>query len=150
MKIRLTEGQMERLKAQMNEDSSSTYNREVKVRISGYGATYQGKEIDDVIGGTVRLTYNINIEGRSWGIKGISLYNINGPSEIDAEISYFNGVDDDTQSENITLPINWEAVNIEEEKNGLVTVGDEVDVELTNDNQGNLVVKTISLVVYTL
>ena len=54
MKIRLTEGQMERLRAQMNEESTNTYNREVRVRISGYGATYQGKEIDDVVGGTHR------------------------------------------------------------------------------------------------
>lgn len=47
------------------------------------------------------------------------------------------------------MQINWEMVVKEEEKGmGGVSVGDDVDIELVNDTEGNLVIKEIRVTVY--
>lgn len=152
MKVRLTESQMERLKSQLNEADANRYNREVVVKVHTYNATYKGKEIDWVTSGNIRLTYNIEMDIRSWGVKGISLYGIQGPSEIEVDVDYWVSDEEnfDSVTETVTLPINWEAVVTEEEKNGLVTVGDEIDIDLANDDKGNLIVKSVTVTVYSL
>jgi len=151
MKVRLTESQMERLKSQLNEADSNRYNREVVVKVHAYGATYKGREIDWVTGGNIRLTYNIEMDIRSWGVKDISLYGIQGPSEIEVDVEYYVSEEtDESITETVTLPINWESVVTEEEQNGIVTVGDEIDIELTNDDKGNLIVKSVTVTVYSL
>jgi len=152
MKVRLTESQMERLKSQLNEADSNRYNREVVVKVHAYGATYKGREIDWVTGGNIRLTYNIEMDIRSWGVKDISLYGIQGPSEIEVDVDYWVSDEEnfDSVTETVTLPINWEAVVTEEEKNGLVTVGDEIEIDLANDDKGNLIVKSVTVTVYSL
>ena len=151
MKVRLTESQMERLKSQLNEADSNRYNREVVVKVHAYGATYKGREVDWVTGGNIRLTYNIEMDIRSWGVKGISLYGIQGPSEIEVDVEYYGSEEtDESITETVTLPINWEAVVTEEEKNGLVTVGDEIEIDLANDDKGNLIVKSVTVTVYSL
>jgi hypothetical protein len=66
------------------------------------------------------------------------------------ELEYF--IDDDN-TDTVVLPIklNWEMAVTEEEKGmGGVSIGDEVDIELVNDAQGNLMVKEIKVPVYTL
>ena len=151
MKVRLTESQMERLKSKLNEADTNKYNREVVVKVHTYGATYKGKEIDWVTSGNIRLTYNIEMDIRSWGVKGISLYGIQGPSEIEVDVEYYVSEEtDESITETVTLPINWESVVTEEEQNGIVTVGDEIDIELTNDDKGNLIVKSVTVTVYSL
>lgn len=150
MKLRITEGQLERIKSQINEQGGDRYNREVNVTFNGYRANYKGKEINDILPTKVRLSYDIEIEGRSWGIKDISLNGIMGPTELEAEIEYF--IDEDN-TETVTLPIklNWDAVVREEEKGmGVITVGDDVEIELVNDSEGNLMIKEIRVTVYSL
>jgi len=150
MKLRITEGQLERIKSQITEQGGNRYNREVNVTFNAYNATYKGKEINDILPMKVRLSYNIDIEGRSWGIKGISLYGITGPSEIEAEIEYFID-DDNTDTVTIPMKLNWELAVTEIEKGmGGFSVGDEVEIELVNDAEGNLVIKEIKVPVYYL
>jgi hypothetical protein len=150
MKLRITEGQLERIKSQLTEQGDNRYNREVNVTFNAYNATYKGKEINDILPMKVRLSYNIDIEGRSWGIKGISLYGITGPSEIEAEIEYFID-DDNTDTVTIPMKLNWELAVTEIEKGmGGFSVGDEVEIELVNDAEGNLVIKKIKVPVYYL
>lgn len=148
MKIKITEGQLERIKHQIKEGVSDKYNREVNLNFNGYRANYKGYEINDILSYKVRLSYDIEIEGRSWGIKDISLSNISGPSEVEVEIEYYID-DDNTETVTVPMQINWEMVVKEEEKGmGGVSVGDDVDIELVNDTEGNLVIKEIRVTVY--
>jgi hypothetical protein len=150
MKLRITEGQLERIKSQITEQGGNRYNREVNVTFNPYRATYKGNEINDVSPTRVRLSYDIEIEGRSWGVKGVSLSGIMGPTELEAEFEYY--VDNDN-TDTITLPmkLNWGMIVTEEEKGmGVITVGDDVEIELVNDSEGNLMVKEIKVTVYTL
>ena len=80
----------------------------------------------------------------------ISLSGIMGPSELEAEVEYF--IDNDN-TDTVTLPmkLNWGMIVTEEEKGtGVITVGDDVEIELVNDSDGNLMVKEIKVIVYSL
>ena len=78
---------------------------------------------------------------KSYGIKDISPYNPNGPSEIELEIYY-----DDESGGIITIPLDWENVN-EEESGDIRWIGYENRIEITlkNDENGNIVVDDMTL-----
>lgn len=151
-KIILTETQLQRVKNQLiMEGSEDTYSRDVKVSVYAGNKTYKGMEIDDIFPQTdMTVSYNISIEGRSWGIKDISLYGIKGPDSVEIEVSYY--VDNDnTKSDTIVLPINWDELQTEDiSGHGVVTVGDSIQIDLKNDTEGNLEIDTISMEVYSL
>jgi len=151
----LNEGYYEESEMPLEEGVSDNYSREVKARINAAQATIDVDEdkfeIDDVDNTTTILNYIIHIEGRKWGIKNISLYAIEGPSEIEVIVSYYTEGSDDKQEAMVTLPLNWENVNIEEESgSGVITVGDEIDIQLANNEKGELFVSKITIPVYTL
>jgi hypothetical protein len=96
----------------------------------------------------MKVTYLIEMEHRSWGIKGISLYSIQGPSEI--ELTITPQVEDGEDIE-ITVPLNWENVEEEtQEGEGVITIGNEIELTLGNDESGNIIVSSIHVPVYTL
>jgi hypothetical protein len=152
MNIILTENQLNIIKKLVSEEESNNrYRRNVKVNLNHFNLTYKGNEINDIIViGDIDVSYIIELDQRSWGIKDISLYNITGPNTIQLEVSYYID-DDNTNDEIIELPINWEEIDMEYMYNeSIVTVGDTLNVELDNDNKGNLMVKSMSIDVYTL
>lgn len=147
----LKEGYYEESEMPLEEGVSDRYSNDVKVSINAYRATINGNEIDWVDAASIKLSYAIDIEARSWGIKSISLYAIEGPSEIELQISYYPQGSDDPQEAMVTLPLNWENVNKEEESgSGLITVGDEIEIELANNEKGELYASAITVPVYTL
>ncbi len=151
MKIKITESQLERIKSSLNEGPSDKYSKEVNINFNAYGnVKFNGMDINDISAVKVRLNYTIEIDARSWGIKDISLYSIEGPEELETEIDFY--VDEDnTRIQPITFKLDWDNVELDEESDaGVVSIGDDVDVELVNDGQGNLVVKTVKVIVYTL
>lgn len=159
-KIILTEKQMQEItksiaqeEIRMNEENyaNSRYSMECNVRAEYYGGkTYKGGEINDITTSDIELTYDIDIEARSWGIKSISLYGIDGPSEIELEVYYIIS-DDNEQFETISIPLNWDNVEIEEEEGqGVITIGKDVTLTLENDENGNLICNQITVSVYTL
>lgn len=151
MKLKLTESQFDRLKANLSESGNdNSYSREVKAAINYYGGVlYKGMEINDIVSAKIRLSYTIDIEARSWGIKYITLGNISGPSEIEAEIEYYID-NDNTSSDMITLQLDWSKLTTDVNRNGLISVGDEVEINLKNDENGNLFVNDMSIEVYSL
>ena len=150
MKIKITEGQLERIKSRVNEGVDNQYNREVLVTFNTYNVNYKGREINDISQIKLRLYYSIEVEGRSWGFKDISLSNIIGPSDIEVELEYYVDADN-TDTISLPMKLNWEAVVKEEEKGmGVITIDDKVEIELVNDSEGNLLVKEIKVVVYAL
>lgn len=149
-KIVLTENQLNMVKKHISESSvgNERYGREVSVYVETYNAKINGEDIDWAVCSNMKVTYLIEMEHRSWGIKGISLYSIQGPSEI--ELTITPQVEDGEDVE-IRVPLNWE--NVEEdtqEGEGVITIGDEISLVLGNDENGNIMVDTIQVPVYTL
>lgn len=157
MKVKLTEGQVERIKSVINEDvdDSNKYNREVNVRfvINHKKVKYEGHEVDDVFSDQkMRLYYTIDIDVRSWGVKSISLHNITGPTEHNVDITYYvNENETKTITENLKLDWSEEKVNIEKtEGGGIVTLGNDVEIYLGNSEDGKLVVVRMDIEVFTI
>ena len=149
-KIVLTENQLNMVKKHITESAvgGERYEREVSVYVQTYGVKINGEDIDWAVCPNMKVTYLIDMEHRSWGIKGISLYSIQGPSEI--ELTITPQVEDGEDVE-IRVPLNWE--NVEEdtqEGEGVITIGDEISLVLGNDENGNIMVDTIQIPVYTL
>ena len=134
----------------MNESAvgNERYERQVSVDVNTYGVTINGEEIDWVTCSNMRLTYLIEMEHRSWGIKGISLYSIQGPSEIELTIT---PQVEDAEDIYITVPLSWENIEQEtQEGEGVITIGNEIDINLGNDESGGIIVKSIHVPVYGL
>ena len=148
-KIIITEQQLDRI---LNEQENNRYSRTVRVHVWGSSERirYNGHEINDFLAPEIKLTFTIEQEQREWGIKGISLYNIQGPPSIEVEVDYY--IDDDhQQTATINLPLDWENnLNTNSlEGNGIISIADELDIELINGKDGNLIGK-MELDVYTL
>mgnify|MGYP000515637507 FL=1 len=149
-KIVLTENQVQMVKKHINESAvgNERYGREVSVSVGTYGAKINGEDIDWAVCSDMKVTYLIEMEHRSWGIKGISLYSIQGPSEIELTIT---PQVEDADDIDITVQLNWENVEEEtQEGEGVITIGNEIEVSLGNDENGNIIVTSIHVPVYTL
>ena len=124
------------------------YGREVSVSVGTYGAKINGEDIDWAVCSDMKVSYLIEMEHRSWGIKGISLYSIQGPSEIELTIT---PQVEDADDIDITVQLNWENVEEEtQEGEGVITIGNEIELSLGNDESGNIIVTSIHVPVYTL
>jgi len=149
MKIKITEGQFNRIKSRITEGVDNSYSDKIKLNFWYTGLNYKGVMLEEILPIDVTITYTIELEARPWGIKDIDLYGINGPSEIEVTANILEG--DDVREITIPLVLNWEAIDKNEETGrGVVTVGEEGEVTLVNDNEGNLIVKKIEVPVYTL
>ena len=140
-KIILTESQLKALAKNLNEDSmNSKYRMECEVDLNYFGAKYKGLEIDDITTSNMTLTFDIDMEGRSWGIKDISVYNVQGPSEIEVEVVYYPEEGEDSVDETITIPINWENVDMQKDDElSYIGIGRNIQIDLTNNENGELV-----------
>jgi hypothetical protein len=149
-KIVLTENQVQMVKKHVTESAvgNERYGREVSVSVGTYGAKINGNDIDWAVCSDMKVTYLIEMEHRSWGIKGISLYSIQGPSEIELTIT---PQVEDADDIDITVQLNWENVEEEtQEGEGVITIGNEIELSLGNDENGNIIVDSIHIPVYTL
>ena len=126
-KIVLTENQVQMVKKHVTESAvgNERYGREVSVSVGTYGAKINGEDIDWAVCSDMKVSYLIEMEHRSWGIKGISLYSIQGPSEIELTIT---PQVEDADDIDITVQLNWENVEEEtQEGEGVITIGNEID-----------------------
>lgn len=146
----ITENQFNTLKSNISESAvgNERYSRQVSVDVETYHARINGQEIDWATAPNITINYLIEMEHRSWGIKNVSLYSIQGPSEIELTITPRT---EDGEDVDITIPLNWDMVEQEtEEGEGVITVGNEINVVLGNDESGNIIVTSIHVPVYTL
>ena len=88
------------------------------------------------------LNFLIDMSVKSYGIKDISVYGVEGPSEIELEISYRTQEDEgDTIEETVVLPINWENVEMQEDETlGYIGISNLIQIDLGNNESGELVV----------
>jgi hypothetical protein len=148
-KIVLTENQYKNLQKTLKEDVNDRYQRTVSVSVDTYGLKINGNDVDWATCPDMTLSYIIEQEHRSWGIKDISLYNIEGPSDV--EIIITPQVEDSEDIE-VTVSLDWENMisTALESGEGVVTIGSEIDMKLTNNENGDIVVEYISVPVYAL
>src|SRR5690606_16845505 len=97
-------------------ESENSYSSINKVEVTYYDATYNGRDIEDASVNDIPLTFNIEIDARSWGIKEISLTNITGPKEIPVLITYYPDDEDATEpiESELILQLDWSKLEIEE------------------------------------
>lgn len=151
-KMMITESQLRRIKKNLMEQSDDNrYEIDVKCFIGGFRLKYNGKEIDNIgmldsdvssHDGFLRLTYIIEFEKRTWGIKDVMIYNIQGPEEIELDID----IDGDTSV--VKLPLVWDNIRIEKrDSDGMISLG-ELEIVLMNDENGQIVVEELIIEVY--
>ena len=126
-KIVLTENQLDMVKKHIAESAvgNERYEREVEVSVYSSGVKIDGEDIDWVSAPNIKLNYLIEMDHRSWGIKDISLYSIEGPSEIEFTIT---PQVDDAEDVYLNIPIAWDTVVEKEtqEGEGLITIGNKI------------------------
>lgn len=150
-KIILTEDQIDLLRKNAQREDERRYRRDVTIDVESYRVTYKGMEINDITAGyNPTLTYLIEQEHRSWGIKDISLYDIKGPDAIEIGVEYW--VDNDNmETETLTLPIDWGTIETDTQTgHGVITIGDTLVVSLKNNESGEIMIDSIHLEVYDL
>lgn len=153
-KIVITENQLNMIRKGLNENEENRFRNEVSVHVGGSGGMYEGMEIDDVrtsYTDKMVLTYSIQEDYRSWGIEGIYIHNIKGPSELEVTLVGYEEGSNDPIEKDITIPLNWEEdLHVEDMGNqGQVSINDYVDITLYF-RENNVIETEISLDVYTL
>jgi hypothetical protein len=135
-KIVLTENQLDMVKKHISEqESNNRYERKVEVSVGTTGEyRYEGMVLDEITTyyDEMRLTYLIEQEHRSWGIKNISLYDIQGYDEIEVELHLYPEDSNDSNDEvvkEVKIPLDWSKLNVETyDGKGLVTINDRLDI----------------------
>ncbi len=148
-KFIITEKQYNTIKKNVNEDiNNNRYEKRVRTDIETYGVKINGEDIDWAVSGELNLDYLIEMEHRSWGIKDVSLYDIQGPSEIEIEIT---PQVDDAEDVILTLSYDWNNVEREVETGmGVITIGSEITIKLGNNENGDVIIESIHIPVYTI
>lgn len=128
-------------KAAINLDDT-LYSRAVEVRFSNaFKVKFQGQTVDEIKtrDSKITLTFRIEREERDWGIKYLNLYRIEGPQELDVDVTVFKDLTgDSTETMSTQLSVNWGLLKHEVQKaTGMVSIG-QATLYLLNDPQGNL------------
>ena len=145
-KFIFTESQLKSIKKQINESREDTYNvGRCKVDVEYYGLTFNGNEISDIVSSEIDFTFNIDLSFKSYGIKDISVYNPQGPSEIELTVIYYGNEDEDEREEVITLPLNWDDPKIEDAEIRWIGFDNEITISLKNNEEGGLMVDSMTL-----
>ena len=147
MKITLTEQQVDMIQNHINEQNEERYRVILPVSVYAPRVTYMGNEINYISSSKIPITFDIDLEIRSWGIKTANIYAIKGDEQIEFEISYYND-NDDEQDEQIRIPVDWNNVVIKKnETSGSITITDPIEIELMNEESGNILIKSIEVYV---
>ena len=126
--------------------STDSYTQEVTLKFDGYSSTLKNHEINYINPVKVNLNFYITFDVKSWGVRGISVYGINGPTEVEITVDYYD-VDEEERTIEVPIRIDWESAVINEDKLGFIGIDDSAEVTLVNDSEGNLVVKSVELTV---
>jgi hypothetical protein len=165
-KIKLTEKQLSMISEFVESDSNETvepitessnddrYRRsDINVILYYNNVKYKGFEINHIECADMTLVFSIDQEHRSWGIKDIYIYGIQGEEELELEIDFFPNDNDDLEQsvETITVSLNWDNLKVNKrESEGVVTVGDDIEITLENDSEGNIIVKNMEIDTFTI
>jgi hypothetical protein len=146
MKIILTESQKKRLiSEQIPED---VYNDKVKLSFYLNNAKYNGLEIDDIDSIETRIQFKIDIQYKRWGIESAYVYDIKGHDTEDFIIRVYPEGSDDYVEHDVTLKLDWENLIKETEVGSSISVNNEIECTLGNNENGDLIIQSMTIVVY--
>lgn len=139
----------------ITEQSDNRYERKVEVSVGTNGTyRYENMVVDEITTyfNEMRLSYLIEQEHRSWGIKGISLYDIQGYDEIEVELYLYPEDSNDSNDmikKEVKVPLDWSTLNVDtRDGEGVITIGDRLDISI-HIKDGKFVAE-MSIDVYTL
>jgi len=141
-KIVLGESQVDKLMSKLVSEQyagSDRYSQEVRCSFEYHKKTYKGNEIDWIADGRFNLSFRIDMEARSYGIKGISVYDFQGPEEIEILVTYYPEGSEDPIDEEILIRPDWSKVNTDEADIGWIGIDQDIEMDLINDESGNLI-----------
>ena len=145
MKIEITENQLKSVKKLLNEQfNTEEFRYNVKINFSHYDVTKDGYEIDDIYPVDAEVTYNIYLEKKTWGYNGISLDSVKGPEYLETELSYYSEEGEPTEGQ-LKIKMDWDKVTYESDETtrNMIGIDSDIEVELMNDENGEIVVKNI-------
>lgn len=163
-KIMVTNEQLEKINKFVSEENDSValneslnndrYEQECVVDFNyGSNLTFEGNEVADIESTNMRVTFLIEVEHKSWGIKGIYLYDIQGYDEIDVYLDVYEEGDDDftPTSKRTKLKLEWDGVDVEDNSGqGMIGIDRNVEIDLENDSEGNIIVSRITVATFTI
>jgi hypothetical protein len=154
-KMVITENQYKNLQKMINEEVSNRYEMKVDVNVGTNGTyKYEGMVFDEATTyyDEMRVTYLIDQEHRSWGIKNISIYDIQGYDDIEVTLYLYpenSNNSDDVVTKEVKVPLDWSKLNVETiQGKGIVTVDNRVDIEI--HVQDGKLVPELRMQVYTM
>lgn len=149
-KIKITESQFERLKPRLTEvGNDNAYRMTAKVSFVKNGEILPGKEISNIVSEPITISYFIDLDYKSWGIRGANIYGFKGPSQINVNVEYFDG--DNDSSIELPLVLNWDNVKENIEKGaGVIGLGQEIEIYIFMDPSGKLQSRAIKIDVNTI
>jgi hypothetical protein len=152
-RIILKESQLKKIVGIINEEQSELYyGQNVNLDINAPGVTLYGYEIDDITWDKdFKVFYNIEIEHNKFGVRAY-LVDIHGTSELRLKVFFYtDDIDDNTKSEIVTIDIDWKNENLiykeKTEELDYIGIDQNVEIWLTNNESGEIVVKEIRLLV---
>ena len=125
------------------DSNTSDYSISITPEIYHHGVTVENSEIDDITCNSLLIKYLIDIDSREWGIKGISVYNFNGPTEIELDVTYY--LNDTIDNKSVLINLDWDKSIIEKNTGQGVICISNIKIDLTNDGSGNLIAKSITI-----
>ena len=149
------EGDSNEIVEPITESSNDDRYRRTDINVILYynDVKYKGFEINHIECADMTLLFSIDQDHRSWGIKDIYIYGIQGEENLELEIDYFPNDDDDLEQsvETIMVDLNWDNLEVNKrEGEGVVTVGDDIEITLGNDSEGNIIVKSMEIETFTI
>jgi len=110
---------------------------------------YKNGEIDNIEYGFAEVSFLIDIQHETYGIKEIIITDIKGPSVIKTKIKYYpegsSSEDEDwykkRQEEEITIPLNWKKLEVDDSgyKMNYYGLHKIIDVNIVPDGNGGLI-----------
>lgn len=149
MKVLLNERQLKDIEKNiLLEETDDLYTRDVKLSFYLNGSTYNGQEIDDVESIQIPVNFKIDVQYKRWGIDSAYVYDIKGPETVELTIRYYPEGSDDWEEGTIEVKMNWEALIQDTESGTSISINDEIECEMGNDENGSLIINKMSLDVY--
>lgn len=112
---------------------SGKYSQNVKSDFDYHQLKYKGGDVDWVDNVEFTVSFDIDMDGRSYGIKDVSIMNVKGPEALDIVITYYPEGSEDSIEEEVQIKLDWDNVKIEKDANiGWIGIDSVVDINLTS------------------
>ena len=148
-KIVVTESQVEKLMDKMISEqvmANGKYRQEVTCSFEYHNLTYKGGDIDWIPDRIINVSFDIDMEARSFGIKDISVYNVKGPEAVEAEIIYYPEGTEESIEEEVALNIDWSTAVVDRDADiSWIGLDGNAEIQLTNNEEGGLIIENIVL-----